>query len=133
MPAFHKYSTSINQFWKLISACDRPPNPATDKHFSVLHSMTTLAAFDCIIDLLQLDCAQDTGFNICATTLPSAMAPTLHQQLIPLKPYIDMLPWVSLRDQILRSLLAIDEIGFVNDMAEFKVWGTKQWDPPGWE
>jgi hypothetical protein len=61
------------------------PYPATDGHFIVLHSMTTLAAFDCIVNLLQLDCSQDSGFNICAHSLPPSIAPTLQQQLIPHK------------------------------------------------
>jgi Domain of unknown function (DUF3425) len=44
-----------------------------------------------------------------------------------------MLPWVMLRDRILKSLPAIDEIEFVQDMAELKIWGTTPWDPLGWE
>jgi hypothetical protein len=112
-----------------------PPHPTTENHFIVMHSMSTWAAFFCIANLLQLECMHDTGFNICALTytLPPAMAPTLQQQLIPHKPYVDMLPWSSLRDRILNSITTINEIEFVLDLGDLKVWGSTPWDPTGWE
>jgi hypothetical protein len=78
---------------------------------------------------------RDTGFNICAlaSNLPPPIAPTLQQQIVPHAPYVDMLPWSSLRDRTLNSPTAINESEFVLDMAELKVWGSTPWDPMGWE
>jgi hypothetical protein len=113
------------------------PDPAIDNHFTVMHSMTTYAAFTCIAHILELACMQDTGFNIGALicTLPPAIAPTLQQQIVPHGPYVDMLPWSSLRDRILNSLMAINELEFILDMAsgDLKIWGSTPWDPTGWE
>jgi hypothetical protein len=113
------------------------PDPIIDNYFIVMHSTTTYAAFTCIAHILELACMQDTGFNIGALTcnLPPAIAPTLQQQIVPHRPYIDMLPWSSLRDRILNSLMAINELEFILDMAsgDLKVWGSTPWDPTGWE
>ena len=112
-------------------------DPTIDNHFIVMHGMTTSAAFICIANILELACMQDSGFNIGALTctLPSAIAPTLQQQVVPHQPYVDMLPWSSLRDRILNSLTAINESEFVQDMSssDLKVWGSTPWDPTGWE
>jgi len=95
------------------------------------------AAFLRIADVLGLVCLQDTGFDIGALTftLPPALVPTLQQQIVPHKPYVDMLPWASLRDRILSSPTVINELEFVQDMAssDLKVWGSTPWDPMGWE
>jgi hypothetical protein len=112
-----------------------PMDPTVDNHFIVMHNMTTCAAFDCIARILELACIQDTGFNIRALTctLPSTIAPTLKQQIVPHKPYVDMLPWSSLRDRILNSPMAINEMELVMDMDSLKIWGSTPWDPMGWE
>jgi hypothetical protein len=113
------------------------PDPTIDNHFIVMHSMTTHAAFFSIANLLQLNCAQDTGFNIGAITptLPPAIVPTLKQQIVPHKPYVDMLPWSSVRDRMLDSLMAINEAEFLMDMesGDLKIWGSIPWEPMGWE
>jgi hypothetical protein len=110
-------------------------DPTVDNHFIVMHNMTTCAAFDCIATILELACMQDSGFNIRALTctLPSAIAPTLKQQIVPHKPYVDMLPWSSLRDRILNSPTSINELELLMDMGTLKVWGSTPWDPMGWE
>lgn len=97
--------------------------------------MTTLAAFNSIASLLKLACADETGFSIraLANTLPPPIAPTLQQQIIPHQPYIDMLPWASLRDRVLKSLLVIDELDLLRDLEGLRVWGSTPWDPMGWE
>lgn len=113
------------------------PDPMVDNHFIVMHSVTTQAAFFRIAEILQLACMQDSGFNINAPigTLPPAITPTLQQQIVPHRPYVDMLPWSSLRDKILNSLTAIDETEFLLDMesGDLKVWGSTPWDPMGCE
>jgi hypothetical protein len=75
------------------------------------------------------------GFNIRAPicNLPQTIVPTLQQQIIPHKPYVDLLPWPSLRDRVLNSLTVINEQEFVMDLVSLKVWGTTPWDPMGWE
>ena len=113
---------------------DLPLDPTVDTHFIIMPSMAASAAFACIVNLLQLDCGQDSGFNIRATDLPLTLAPTSQQQLIKHLPYVDMLPWASLRDRILNSLAVMNEVEFVQDMqANLKIWGSTPWDPIGWE
>jgi len=113
------------------------PNPSVDTHFIVMNGMTAWTAFTCIATMLELACDQDSGFNICAPldSLPPSIAPTLQQQIIPHKPYVDMLPWSSLRDRVLNSQTTMNEMEFVMDMASdgLKVWGSTPWDPTGWE
>ena len=124
-----------------VSACNflgpMSPDPATDNHFIVMPCMTTYAAFMCIAEVLKLACMQDTGFNIGASpnTLPSPIAPTIQQLIVPHGPYVDMLPWSSLRDRILNSPMAINEAEFIQDMAtgDLKVWGSTPWEPMAWE
>jgi hypothetical protein len=99
--------------------------------------MTTFTALHSIAYILQLPCTQESGFNIgaCIHTLPPPIAPTLQQQIVPHKPYVDMLPWASLRDRILNAPTAINETEFLLDMStgDLKVWGSVPWDPAGWE
>ncbi len=113
------------------------PDPTTDNHFIIMHGMTAWGAFHCIAALLQLACQQDSGFNIVAptSTLPATIAPTLQQQIVPHKPYVDMLPWPGLRDRILNSFMTMNEIEFVQDMGsmDLRVWGSIPWDPLAWE
>jgi hypothetical protein len=102
-----------------------------------MHGMNASAAFHTIAQILDLACAQATGFNIRALThtLPPPISPTLQQQIVPHQPYIDMLPWPSLRDKLLASPNAINATELLVDMAsgDLKVWGRTAWDPAGWE
>jgi hypothetical protein len=100
-----------------------------------MSSVKTWAAFDRIAHILKLSCEHGTGFNITApaSTLPSTMAPTLQQQMVPHPPYIDMLPWPSMRDRMLSSIGAINDEEFILDLAQSKVWGSMPWDPLSWE
>ncbi|RDW62364.1 hypothetical protein BP6252_11797 [Coleophoma cylindrospora] len=111
------------------------PDPKVDSHFIVISSMTTSSAFACIAHALDLTCAEGSGFNIRAPleTLPPALVPTLQQQLVPHQPYVDMLPWSSLRDRMLSSAQVINELEFFTDMPLLRVWGSTPWDPMGWE
>lgn len=117
------------------SSCQILPDPASDTQFIILQGGRTWEAYLTIAGILKLACQQDSGFNICALidTLPPTLAPTPQQQLIPHKPYVDMLPWPSLRDRILSSILTINEAEFVRCLYDFKVWGCIPWDPCGWE
>ena len=112
-------------------------DPTVDNHFIVLQSSNTFAAFVRISEMLDLACMQEPSDNFNIRTpicnLPQAIAPTSQQQLIPHKPYVDMLPWPSLRDRLLKSLSVINESEFVMDLVSLKVWGITPWDPMGWE
>ncbi|KAM3075778.1 hypothetical protein ACMFMG_007904 [Clarireedia jacksonii] len=112
-------------------------DPILDNHFMFMHAMTSWAAFLRIAEMLKIACTQSSGFNICAaeSSLPPSLVPTLQQQVVPHKPYVDMLPWPSMRDRILNSQSAINELEFVQDMSmgEIKVWGSMPWDPMAWE
>lgn len=114
------------------------PDPTIDNHFLVVNSMNTLSAFLSIGHLLQIPCVQHIGFHInntLITTLPSSLRPTIQQQIVPHKAYIDMLPWASIRDRIITSIPTIDEQNLFEDLlvSDFKVWGRIPWDPMGWE
>ncbi|KAI0530008.1 NAD(P)-binding protein [Xylaria digitata] len=115
----------------------RRPDPTVDTHFIIMHGMNVGAAFQIIAQILDLACAQATGFNIRAFThtLPPPISPTLQQQIVPHQPYVDMLPWPSLRDRLLTSPNAINETELLLDMAsgDLRVWGRTAWDPTGWE
>ncbi|KAH8895588.1 NAD(P)-binding protein [Thozetella sp. PMI_491] len=121
------------------AAFPRPahPDPVADNHFIIMHGMATAQAFAAIAQALDLDCIDETGFCIRtpAANLPTPIAPTLQQQLVPHKPYVDMLPWSLLRDRLLQSLGVINEAEFIRDMlqADLKVWGSTPWDPMAWE
>ncbi len=117
--------------------CQEAPDPTRDNHFIIMHSMNAWGAFHCIAAILQLACQQDSGFNIvtCPSTLPATIAPTLQQQIVPHKPYVDMLPWPGLRDRILNSFMTMNEEEFVQDMGstDLRVWGSTPWEPLAWE
>lgn len=110
-------------------------DPTRDGHFITVKRMTTTAAFTCIATLLDLVCSQEVGFNISAiiSTLPPPIQPTAKQQLIPHKPYVDMMPWSSMRDRLLSSMNAINDEEFLADMVGLRLWGVTPWDPTGWE
>jgi hypothetical protein len=113
------------------------PEPTVDTHFIVMTDMTAYGALGVIAQVLELDCQLRPGFHIQASIdkLPSHIAPTQLQTRVPHRPYLDMLPWPSLRDRLLRSISAINEEEFMTDMrnGSFKVWGSVPWDPMGWE
>jgi len=113
------------------------PAPTVDNHFMVIHGMKSWAAFTYIALMLELVCTQDTGFHIRAPPdkLPPPIAPTLKQQIVPHRTYVDTLPWSSLRDRILSSVMTINEDELFFDLAsgDLKVWGSTPWDPAGWE
>lgn len=114
-----------------------PPAPDTDTRFVVMQAMTTSSAFWVIGRMLELQCTQESGFNISAeiSSLPPTLHPTARQQTQPHKPYIDMMPWAALRDRVLANVAVINEMEFVNDMLSesLKIWGNVPWDPMSWE
>lgn len=130
-------STDLRMLNRSTPGAFRCPDPGVDNGFMVMQSITAWDAFLCIATTLDLLCMQDTGFNIGAPicNLPPGLTPTLQQQIIPHKPYVDMIPWSSMRDRILNSVAAINELEFIQDMGsgDLRVWGSTPWDPMGWE
>ncbi|KAL2070527.1 hypothetical protein VTL71DRAFT_13553 [Oculimacula yallundae] len=112
-------------------------DPIRDNGFMILQQLDVWDALLNIASKLELACQQDSGFNVLApvTSLPASLVPTLQQRFVPHKPYVDMLPWPSMRDRILNSPSSINEAEFICDMtsSEMKVWGSLAWDPIGWE
>ena len=112
-------------------------DPTLDSHHIKIYGMASSAAFFAIAHMLDLACQQSSGFNIQAPlcTLPASIKPTLNQEIIPHKPYIDMLPWASLRDKLLKCANTINETEFVVDMVsmDLRIWGKRPWDPRSWE
>jgi hypothetical protein len=128
-------STSLSMAMEpsMFQGCMGPLS--SDHHFIVMHNMTTTAAFVSIGHALELPCMQDTGFYLSTLTspLPPALIATLQQQVVPHRPYVDMLPWSTMRDRILNSLAAINDQEFIKDMltSDVKVWGSTPWEPTG--
>ncbi|KAF4335513.1 light induced alcohol dehydrogenase Bli-4 [Fusarium beomiforme] len=121
----------------LLYAQHLPNDPVSDSHYLILTDLTAATALAVIAQRLDLDCQPIPGFNIKALTdsLPSSIAPTQLQKSVAHLSYLDMLPWASLRDRLLKSLSIINEEEFARDMqyGSLKVWGTVPWDPMGWE
>ncbi|KAI1012029.1 hypothetical protein LB503_004352 [Fusarium chuoi] len=92
--------------------------PTMDSHYLILTDLTAATALAVIAQRLDLNCQQIPGFNIraLADSLPSNIAPTQLQKSVPHLSYLDMLPWASLRDKLLKSLSIINEEEFARDM-----------------
>ena len=115
------------------------PDPTVDNTFLFIHRMSTTDAFTCIGNVLKLGCQQTftVGFHVreLNCNLPPAMVPTTKQLLVQHKPYVDMIPWPSMRDKILESVVPIDELQLIGDFlaGDLQVWGSTPWDLMGWE
>ncbi|UZP45138.1 hypothetical protein NXS19_012950 [Fusarium pseudograminearum] len=137
MPSPDQGQSSTQYDLSTVVADTLGTSPLADSHFIILADMTACAALAVIAECLNLDCQPRPGFHIKALflELPSAIAPTDLQKLVPHKPYLDMLPWASLRDKLLQSVSVINEDEFMADMrsGNLRVWGQVPWDPMGWE
>ncbi|KAF5678697.1 hypothetical protein FHETE_1138 [Fusarium heterosporum] len=121
----------------LLYAQYLPQGPTIDSHFLVVTDMTACSALAVIAQRLSLDCQANPGFHIKALTneLPPSIAPTQLQKSVAHMSYVDMLPWASLRDRLLKSLSVINQEELMRDIrfGSLKVWGVVPWDPMGWE
>ncbi|KAF4992616.1 hypothetical protein FGRMN_7017 [Fusarium graminum] len=121
----------------LLYAQHLPQGPTIDSHFLVMTDMTACSALAVIAQRLNLDCQAKPGFHIKALTneLPPSIAPTQLQKSVAHMSYVDMLPWASLRDRLLKSLTIINQEELMCDIrfGSLKVWGVVPWDPMGWE
>jgi hypothetical protein len=134
---FDRFAESQGALEGLRNLEAQASDPTVDSHFIKIHGTTSSAAFFEIACILDLACQQNSGFNIQAPawTIPAPIKPTLSQGIIPHKPYVDMVPWPSLRDKLLRCANTINETEFVVDMVsqDLVIWGTRPWDPRSWE
>ncbi|KFY79045.1 hypothetical protein V499_01905 [Pseudogymnoascus sp. VKM F-103] len=83
-----------------------------------------------------------TNSPLIHSHLPAALIPTALQKRIPHHPWIDLLPFPRMRENLIRAGDAWDEEGLCGDMMGFFhqgtgregviVWG-EPWDPRGWE
>ena len=113
------------------------PRPPTDSHFLTLQLLRSHEAFSQIATMLQIQCTDNIGIHITSSSLlPHTLAPTSEQQTIPHRVYVDILPWPSLRRNLLTALDTVNEHEFTLDLAspnQLWVWGSTPWDPMGWE
>jgi hypothetical protein len=72
---------------------------------------------------------------MASTPVPVALTPTALQSKKPHLPYIDVLPFPSLRDKLLRASDIIDNPELWSDIigGAVRVWGKTPWDKRGWE
>lgn len=108
--------------------------PAADSHFLILQPLRACDAFARIIIVLNLQCTHTKDVcNPMALDIPASLIPTREQRTIPHLMYVDILPWPSLRKNLLTRLPTLNELEFTNDMQSdhLKVWGTTPWDPMG--
>lgn len=121
----------------LLDTQHMPQAPMTDTHFLVLSDMTSSAAMVAIAQCLNLDCQVKPGFHIRAplNKIPCGIAPTQLQKSVAHPSYLDMLPWASLRDRLIKSLPTINQGEFTHDLqiGSLRVWGAVPWDTMGWE
>ncbi|KAK9326617.1 hypothetical protein V1520DRAFT_125609 [Lipomyces starkeyi] len=76
------------------------------------------------------------GFHISSLfIIPYSLKPTQQQQLIPHGPLIDLLPFPTLRDNILCTLYLVDMEELYLDICSegLVIWGRTPWDPASWE
>jgi hypothetical protein len=111
-------------------------DPGTDSHFLILPAFRTHVAFDRIYSILKLKCSYTFAIHIPQTIqAPTPLKPTWEQLNIPHMMFIDLLPWPSLRRNLILAIGIMDDYGFMADMNsdQLRVWGTTPWDPMGWE
>lgn len=70
-----------------------------------------------------------------STPAPSTLAPTALQIIKPHMPYVDLLPFPSLRDNLLQANGMINGREIWADLVggQVRVWGKTPWDRRGWE
>ena len=110
--------------------------PAADSHFLILQPLRGCEAFSRIIMILNLPCSYTLKISDSTPPgTPTSLVPTREQRVIPHQMYIDILPWPSLRANILRRISTINQDEFTTDIQgdALKVWGSTPWDPMGWE
>jgi hypothetical protein len=104
----------------------------------ILPGVSTFTALATNRNILRISCEAPFVHAIhiaTSTPTPLALTPTVLQRNKPHLPYIDVIPFPSLRDSILRGSDIIDHREIWCDIlnGDFKVWGLTPWDMRGWE
>ena len=113
-------------------------SPFTDTHFLVVHGMSTVAAMFINAQILQINC-HNVGppriYLFASNIAPRALVPTALQTSIPHQPFVDLLPFPSIRTKILQAGSLISPKEMWNDLSDggVKVWGRTPWEEKGWE
>lgn len=114
------------------------PHTADIQHIT-LPGIRTLSALLTNGDILRIDCRtfpHKPDIHVSPLTpTPPALAPTTLQSQKPHMPYVDIIPFSSLRDSLLRASEVIRGAEFWSDMVSgnVRVWGMTPWDKRGWE
>ncbi|KAH7390109.1 hypothetical protein BKA64DRAFT_757149 [Cadophora sp. MPI-SDFR-AT-0126] len=113
------------------------PSPLTDQ-LIVVRALGTLSALLLNAAILHIDCHKEIRsheIHIPPTlTTPSALTPTHLQATTPHLPYVDLIPFPSVRDRMLRSQHVISGVEIWSDITrDIKVWGNTPWNEAGWE
>lgn len=115
------------------------PSPHTpDIRHITLPGMRTLSALLTNGDILRINCRtfphKPAIYVPPHIPTPPALAPTTMQSQKPHLPYIDIIPFSSLRDSLLRASEVVSTAEFWSDMvSNVRVWGMTPWDRRGWE
>jgi hypothetical protein len=141
-PWMTDYGTSITQseFQILKYNNRRALDPMRDNHFLIVPKWTTFSALLENAKLLQIDCKNPSpqpGIFINLSNItqpPPSLYPVPVQQLIPHRPYLDVLPLPSVRSRLLEVSLHFGCTEFWFDMIDgFTIWGQSPWEEMGWE
>ncbi|CZT10561.1 uncharacterized protein RAG0_14995 [Rhynchosporium agropyri] len=106
-------------------------------HLLIIQTVGTLSALLVNASILQINCHNIRGLQIHIPInlyTPAALKHTSLQMSTPHLPYIDLIPFPSIRDRLLRSQDVIDgaEV-WGNIMDDVQVWGSSPWDDRGWD
>ncbi|PVH86379.1 hypothetical protein DL98DRAFT_602101 [Cadophora sp. DSE1049] len=115
----------------------QPPSPLTDQ-LIVIRALGTLSALLLNATILHIDCHKEIRSHEIyippTLSTPSALTPTPLQAMIPHLPYVDLIPFPSIRDRLLQSQHVISGVEIWGDITrDVTVWGNTPWDEGGWE
>ena len=114
------------------------PSPA-DTHI-VVHGLKIIAAMHANGLMLHIDCslAKPLPLEVWRfpdITVPTTLAPTDLQMSLPHPPCMDLLPFATFRDEMVKASAVINPLEFWSDLTSggLKVWGSIPWEKRGWE
>ncbi|KAK0105209.1 hypothetical protein ONS95_004396 [Cadophora gregata] len=115
----------------------QPPSPLTDQ-LIVVRALGTLSALLFNAAILQIDCHKQIRSREIyvppTLSTPSALTPTPLQSTTPHLPYVDLIPFPSMRDRLLQSQQFISGVEIWADITrDITVWGNTPWDEGAWE
>ena len=118
--------------------CNHVQIPSPRNTHIIIQGMKTLSALLTNASILRIHCAPPYARGLpklSSSRKLATLSPTELQLSLPHFPYIDLLPFPSLRDKLLKFSECIDqdEIWFDLAMGGFIVWGVTPWDKRGWE